>query len=433
MKFRFFLSLLFPLIVFAQEKQPLTIEECIQIGMNSSKSLQISKLKAAAADAKSGETNASLLPSLKLSATYSRLSAVNPFEIQIGQSRLSISPSILNNYQARLTLSQPIFTGNRLSGTAQLSEYNAGASQEDLNKEKSQVVFDVINAYWSYYKAIEFKRSVEENLTQIQSHLLDIVNMQKQGMATTNDVLKVKVQLNNIELLLIDADNAMQLALIGLNSTLGLPLSTNIFITSSPSVQAHDTPPAGVLVEQAMAVRPELKGMELRLKASEEGVTIAKSSWYPQVMAGANYLYANPNQRIFPSKDQFNGTWDVGLSLSFDIWNWQTASYQTAQAEAARDQSQTALAQAKDAVILDVTSSYLTALKAKHKMGKAEEGVQQAEENYRVTNGKFKSGMAINSDLLDAESALLQAKVNSTAAVVDYLIALAKLDKATGK
>ncbi|MEI7906765.1 MAG: TolC family protein, partial [Bacteroidota bacterium] len=89
--------------------------------------------------------------------------------------------------------------------------------------------------------------------------------------------------------------------------------------------------------------------------------------------------------------------------------------------------------QAKDAVILDVTSSYLTALKAKHKMGKAEEGVQQAEENYRVTNGKFKSGMAINSDLLDAESALLQAKVNSTAAVVDYLIALAKLDKAAGK
>jgi outer membrane protein TolC len=173
--------------------------------------------------------------------------------------------------------------------------------------------------------------------------------------------------------------------------------------------------------------------MELRLKASEEGVTIAKSSWYPQVMAGANYIYANPNQRIFPSKDQFNGTWDVGLSLSFDIWNWQTASYQTAQAEAARDQSQTALAQAKDAVILDVTSSYLTALKAKHKMGKAEEGVQQAEENYRVTNGKFKSGMAINSDLLDAESALLQAKVNSTTAVVDYLIALAKLDKATGK
>lgn len=423
-----------PLFLLGQERRSLTIEECIAIGTQQSKSIFISRSKAAAAREKSSETDAAGLPSLKLSGSYSRLSPVTPFTISMGPTtQITISPSILNNYQARLTLTQPLFTGFRLSGTSEMMEYTAAASEEDLRRDQSQLVLDITNSYWSYYKAIEFKRSVEENLSQIGAHLADIQNMQKQGIVTTNDVLKVKVQLNAVELMFMDADNAVQLALLGLNSTLGLPLNTDIAIASAPEFTTQDILAVSGLIDQAMTTRPETKSMELRVKVSEAAVTVAQASWYPQVAASANYLYANPNSRIFPSVDKFNGTWDVGVSLGFDIWNWQTAAHQTAQAKAALEQASAGLAQLKDAIVLDVTSSYLSTMKAKQKVAKAAEGVTQAEENYRITNDKFKSGLAINSDLLDAENALLQAKINYTSAVVDHLMASAKLQRSIGK
>ena len=427
------LILCLPVFLGAQEKRQLSIEECLAIGMRYNKSLVISRSKAFAAREKSGETNAAGLPSLKFSGSYSRLSPVDPFAINMGATQIMISPSILNNYQARLTLSQPLFTGFRLSGSSEIMDFNAAASEEDLHSDQSQLMLDITNSYWSYYKAMEFRRSVEENLSQMAAHLVDIQNMLQQGLATNNDVLKVKVQLNNVELMYMDADNAVQLALLGLNNTLGLPLNTDIEITSKPEFKTINVASPQTLIEQAMVSRPEMKAMELRVKASQASVTVAQSAWYPQIAASANYLYASPNSRIFPSVDRFNGTWDVGVSLGIDIWNWQTAEHQSAQAKASLEQSQVGLTQLKDAVTLDVTSSYLSAMKAKHKVGKAEEGTAQAQENYRITNSRFKSGLVINSELLDAETALLQANINYTSAVVDFLLASAALQRAVGK
>lgn len=427
------LILCLPVFLGAQEKRQLSIGECLAIGMQYNKSLVISRSKAFAAREKSGETNAAGLPSLKFSGSYSRLSPVDPFAINMGATQIMISPSILNNYQARLTLSQPLFTGFRVSGSSEMMEFIAAASEEDLHSDQSQLMLDITNRYWSYYKAMEFRRSVGENLSQMAAHLADIQNMLQQGLATNNDVLKVKVQLNNVELMYMDAENAVQLALLGLNSTLGLPLNTDIDITSKPEFKTIDVVAPQTLIEQALVSRPEVKGMELRVKASQASVTVVQSAWYPQIAASANYLYASPNSRIFPSVDRFNGTWDVGVSLGFDIWNWQTASHQSAQAKASLEQSQAGLTQLKDAITLDVTASYLSAMKAKHKVGKAEEGSAQAQENYRITNSRFKSGLVINSELLDAETALLQANINYTSAVVDFLLASAALQRAVGK
>jgi outer membrane protein len=86
-----------------------------------------------------------------------------------------------------------------------------------------------------------------------------------------------------------------------------------------------------------------------------------------------------------------------------------------------------------DGVTLDVTQSYLGIQKAKERKAVSEKGVQQAEENYRIMTGKYKQGMAANSELLDAEVALLQAKLNLTQSLVDYELAIAQLTKAVGE
>ena len=79
-----------------------------------------------------------------------------------------------------------------------------------------------------------------------------------------------------------------------------------------------------------------------------------------------------------------------------------------------------------------MTQNYLNVYQAKERISVSDQSVKQAEENYRVTNEKFKLGVALNSDLLDAEVALLQAKWNHIQALVDYELAQARLTKSVG-
>jgi outer membrane protein TolC len=84
-------------------------------------------------------------------------------------------------------------------------------------------------------------------------------------------------------------------------------------------------------------------------------------------------------------------------------------------------------------ITLEVTQSYLGIQKAKERKNVSEQGVAQAEENYRTMDGKYKQGLAANSELLDAEVALLQAKLNLTQSLVDYELAIAQLSRAIGE
>jgi outer membrane protein TolC len=87
----------------------------------------------------------------------------------------------------------------------------------------------------------------------------------------------------------------------------------------------------------------------------------------------------------------------------------------------------------QDGVTLEVTQSYLGVNQSKERTKVAEQGVKQAEENYRVTDDKFKKGLTPNSELLDAEVALLQSRLNLTQSLVDYELSMARLSKSIGE
>jgi outer membrane protein len=225
----------------------------------------------------------------------------------------------------------------------------------------------------------------------------------------------------------------VQLAKISFNSLIGIPLDTDIDPTTNIKHDPKSFNELKTLIEQAMDRRPELKSMEYKLKSGEAAVAIARSNWFPQVYLSGNYYSSRPNQRFFPTEDAFKDTWDVGIGVSFDIWNWGTTVHQTDQAKAQLLQAEDGYAQLKDAVTLDVTRNYLNLHRAEERIAVAEQEVKQAEENYRVTNARFKQGLALNTDLLDAEVALLQAKTNYTQSLVDHEIAEAGLERAVGE
>lgn len=420
-------------VMFAQEKLKLTVEQAVDIGLKNSKTLHASSMKVVSAEAKVKEVNSAKLPSVKVTAAYRRLSEVDPFSINTPFGTFDISPSILNNYQATVSVMQPLFTGFRLSGSADLAEQSANATNEGYNKDKSDLVFNVRNSYWTLFKASQLKKVADENVEQIKAHVNDAKNLMNAGMLTQNDVLKLEVQLSDAMYRQVDANNGVKLAMVSLNNVMSIPLNTEIEIASETELNPKSYEDLNSLVSMASEIRPEIKAADYLVKAGKAGVKIAESSWYPQISLVANYYYSRPNQRILPTKDRFDGTWDAGVNLSLNVWDWLTTSHQTEQAEAALTQSIDMMGSIKDNITLEVTQNYLNVNQAKQKIQISKQTVEQADENNRVTSDKFRNGLALSSDVIDAEVALLVAKTNYTNSIVDYELAKARLEKSIGQ
>ncbi|MGZ5497775.1 MAG: TolC family protein, partial [Candidatus Aminicenantales bacterium] len=371
--------LLVPLAARAQ-KRPLSLDEAIAAGIEASPALHASRMKAESSSAKARELAAGRLPSLKLGAGYSRLSEVPPFEVTlpISPNPIVVSQNYFNNWNLRLGVQQPLFTGFRLeAGTesARMLERSAGM---DLEKDRSEFVYAVKNAYWGLARAREFDAVVGETIGQVREHLKNVRAFFDQGLLTKNEVLRAELQLSNAGLMAIDARNAVENARTSLLTLIGLPVDTEIELTTSAESQASRVPAAGAagedaaaaktLLDTALAGRPELRSADFRIKASEAGLKAARAGWYPQVSLAGNYYYLRPNPRLMPARDKFYGTWDIGIALSFDIWNWGQTRSQAEQAKAQLAQARDARKLLEDQAVLEVTQSRLALAQARDKI-----------------------------------------------------------------
>jgi outer membrane protein TolC len=403
--------------------------------------LRQSESKVLYADARSSEVNASALPSIKGIGAYTRVSNIAPFTLTLPftfpfpgiPNSFVLAPTILDNYNLRLAAQDPLFTGFRLDASKEIASRNVDAASQDYARDRAELVYDIKSAYWALFRARELKKLADDNVAQITAHLTDVKNLEDQGLATTNDMLAAEVQLSNGELGRVDANNNVQLALVALDNTLGIPLSTDITIASAVTETTRVYPSLDTLIARGLDARPEIRGMDARVKAGEAGVTLARSGWWPQIALTGNYYYANPNIRLQPAQAIWKDTWDVGVTVSLDIWNWGTTLHQTDQAQAQLAQAKEAYGQTQDAVTLDVTQAYLTLKQARERVAVAKQGLARAEENHRVTTQRYKEGLVLNSEMIDAQYALTAARTTYTQALVDLMLAQARVEKAIGE
>lgn len=434
MKKIFFLILLFASVLFGQTRK-LTLAESLEIGLKNSKDLKISNSKMISAGAQVTSATSQLLPQLGLTASYMHLSNIPPFQVSlpIFPQPIQISPVILDNYNLKLTLQQPLFTGFRLLSLRSAAKSNYKASQLDYNSETNEVAYKIQNAFWNYYKAAQNDKVLTDNLQQINQHLSDTKNFLSNGLATQNDVLKLEVQYSSTKLQKIEADNNLDIARTVFNQAVGLPLESETEIETNAISTQKNSDNLNELIAEAKNNRSELKALNSRVEASQQGVRAAESTWFPSIYLIGDYYYSKPNQRIIPAVNKFKDTWDVGVSLSWSLWNWGNSSAQTTIAEQNKIQAETSLSQLKDAVEIEVYQNYLTFKRAYDKVNVAKLGVEQAEENYRMINEKYNTQVATSTDLIDSEVSLLQAKTNYNNALVDYEMAKVRLDKSIGR
>ena len=426
------LNLVFAVAIFAQEKK-LSLEESLNIGLVNSKEIKISKSKLISSEEKITEVGSQMFPKLTLGAGYTNVNVVEPETFGLVPGNPAQIKNPFYSYGLNLSLQAPIFTGFQLSSLKGAAEFNNKAVQNDLQNTINQKALGIHTAYWNLYKSEKSVELILQSLSSLRQKLKDTEQFLDNGLVTKNDLLKLKVQVSKAELNLIDAKNKQEVARALLNKTIGYPLNEQTKINTDVMIDPISAYRYDELLSEALINRNELKSLGYRIEAGEENITAANSGWWPKLYAVGSYYYYNINAETFNINDQNLQLWYLGLSLNWDLWDWGYTSSKSTQAEQEVLQGKEQMNLLKEQIELEVYNNYLYLISEKEKINISELAVESAEENYRLTGDKYNNQLATSTDLIIAQTELLEAKTQLAISQADYELAKTRLEIAVGR
>ena len=415
----------------AQEKKLISLNEAIDLGLKNSKQLKNSQAKIEEATASLKEANQKRLPDASVSASYLRLNSAN-IDLKTktnngGSGNPNTTPKVSQAAYGILNASLPLYAGSRIKYGIEASRYLEQAAMLDAENDREEVIQNTIEAYINLYKAKASANLVKENLATSNQRVTDLTNLEKNGLLPRNDLLKAQLQSSTIELSLLDAENNWQLANVSMDILLGLPEKTELIPDSTTIDQPIHAKTLDEYVQAAYTNRKDASALNLRKKAAETGIKAVKGEYYPSLSLTGGYIAAD-----IPKLLTVTNAVNLGLGVSYNIGSiWKTKA-KVQQAEAKAKQLSISESILADNIRLEVSRSYLNWLSSQKKIQVYAKAIEQADENYRIVKNKFNNSLATTTELLDADMALLQAKLNFVFAKADAVVAYNKLLQNSG-
>lgn len=418
----------------AQSVKRLSVKEAIDLGVANSKQLIVSNAKVKEAQAKVQQAQDKVIPEVGVSGTYLHLNTptVSMADEASGNGGSSDSPlAALSNIHdvalVQVSASWPVFNGFRTRNTKIMNEYLEQAAQYDAQTTRSNVALTTAKAIYQYYELLETRKTIEENLKQEQQRVTEFKNQEEQNLLARNDRLKAELQANNVELALTDVNNSVKLAEYNLTILLGLPDETTLELDTAGMFELAALTTWDQYLQTGLENRTELKSAAVQLKAGESGYKIAKANRLPTVALTAGYVNA-----FIPNVVNVTNALNGGVSLKYSITGALHASHGMQEAKSRIEQAEASRQLATDRVKVDIRGKYLNCQKSLEKLAITKKAIAQAEENYQISQNKYKNGLLILSDYLEADVALLQARINYATARAESMIAYYELQNSVG-
>lgn len=411
------------------------LDKAIQTALQNNKGIRLADARTLAAEARSQEAKDRSLPTATAQLAYSRYSLTGPFSLgqgSDGKPLFGIPAGAFNATIGGATISKEIFGGFAEKSAEKSADLLAKASKLDAQRNRSELVYTVTDAYYNIVKLIRSTTVIEQNIRQFDEREREARNLEKEGVVTGNEVLKIQLQKNNLTLSRLQVDKARQTALYNFNLLIGLPDDQTVAVDTTLANPAAVTQQLSTFLTQAQQTRPETEANSLRVQSAQEQLRNTKSSMYPHLGVSAGYNYINPSARLIPQANSFVSAWNVGAGLSYNIGSLYNMKGRMNTAKTAIDQATIQSQQQADQIRSEVVTAYNNYQLALEQQSVIRTAVSQAQENYRLTESRFRNGLVGSTDLLEADSFLLQAQLNVINATVDAQLAYQRLLKATG-
>ena len=341
-------------------------------------------------------------------------------------SSVSSEYTYTNNFDNRVTLSLPIYSGGKLESQIDKAKLDLKVADLDIYVAKQQLKGDVVT---NYFTVLEYRNEVEVDQKAVDNYLdhLNLVNSKYElGIVAKTDVLSSQVDLAKAQDTLIKAQNNYNNAVATLNNAIGLSHGTELQLKDNFKYEKYS-----LTLEQCIAYaevhRPEIAQYAAKAASAHYDEKIAKSEYLPKVDLTAEEDW---NDSRIPGLK--NNNWMLKLTTSLNLFDSGLTSSKVKQAQHNVDMVGDKAAKQRDSILLDVRQYYLSMYEAEKRIDTNQVSVNQAEENLAIQKVRYDVGVGTNLDLLDAVLSLNSAQKNYIQALYDYNSNKAKLEQAMG-
>lgn len=422
-------------IQLSAQTKALSLRDAVAMGIQNSKALKLAAHEIEQALAQVEQAKDASLPSAEISLGYNHaLMLSQSFSLPAANGN---DPQKLNLpfdntlYQSTLSISQPIFAGNRFHYARQSADLLLQISKLNADADKDEVVFTIIQSYINYYKLRQNQKILAQNLEDIENKLVEIKKFEGQGLATKNDVLRFELEKSNMKLSAIELDNNRKIVNYNLNILLGLPDST-VIEEEDIDYQLSANASLEELLATALKDRKELAGLQYRQKLSDINLKKTQDERLPTLSAGGNLYFINPSGNIIPKNGSYLAPFVVGITVGWDISSLSKNKSKLTESKIRRQEEADNYEITRDRIKTEVNQSYLQYKQALEKITVLQEAIAQASENERIMESKFRNNLATTTERIDAQTLLYQARINLELSKSDATASYYALLKSTG-
>jgi outer membrane protein TolC len=407
----------------------LTLDESIDIALKNSSLINIAKEGSKSATAQKKEAFTGFLPKLSTSYSYTRLNE-EPF-VLLPFPPGEILTGTKDNYNWNIEAKQPLFTGGGILANYQASSIGESVARWEETARYQDVVQDVKIAYFNILKAQRISDVAQQSVEMLKAHRDVADNYFNVGMIPKNDLLRAEVELANGKQALIRTQNAVQLAESRFNTILKREIWTPVEIVDVLNYEPFDKSFEECL-NIARQSRPELKISSLQSEQAGKMVRAAQSEFFPYVSLVGNYTRFGDDPSVSGSDYKDMESWQVMAVASWNFWEWGKTKFRVDASRARENIAMEASRELNDRVALEIKNAFLMLQEAESQIAVSQKLIEQAEENFRISEERYKESVATSTEVLEAQTLLTRAKSEYANALGDFNINYARLQRAMG-
>ncbi|NBD32746.1 MAG: TolC family protein [Cyanobacteria bacterium] len=413
------------------EVVPITLEQAIELARDNNQSLKEARLNLNQAQAQLQEALGAEFPTLSLQTDFQRsTSATNEIRANTETANFTSPDGVTTDLNATLQLNYDLYTGGQRSAQIRLAESQVRTQELALEQAAEQLRFDVTDAYYAVQEADSQVEIARAAVADAEQSLRDAELLEQAGLGTRFDVLQAEVDLANEEQNLTRAMSQRRISRRRLVETLGLGQQVEVTAATPPEVAGTWDLSLEESIVLAYQNRSELEQQLKQREIAQENQVIALAGIRPQVSLFTRY---NVRDIIDDGGGGGTGAGDglaIGAQLQWTLYDGGQARARARQAEENAAIAENRFDQVRNQIRREVEQAFYNLQANEQNIDTARVAVEQGEESLRLARLRFQAGVGTQTDVINAQSALTQARGNLLTAIIDYNRSLAALQRA---
>ena len=402
----------------AQTRQ-MGIEELFRLADEQSKSIQTYRTGKEAAEEALKAAKAQRLPDVNVSLSASYWGNGKLWDRDFSNAMTIDMPHFGNNFA--LEAQQVVYAGGAISSGIRQAELGKLLAELDLQKNVQEIRFLLVGHYLNLYKLDNQIRVLQKNMDLTDEVIANMKARREQGTVLKNDITRYELQKEQLNLQLTRVKDARRIANHQLVTTLHLPENTEIYpdtLLLREQIQTLTEEDWQKLAETNHIV---LKQTQTAIQMNEQKVKQERAERLPHISIVAAEHLDGPITIEVPVLDNNFNYWYIGIGVKYNLSSLFKNNRKLKQARLNVRQAQEQRQLAQEQIENAVQEGYVNFLTAFTDLRTQENSVRLADENYHVTDNRYKNEMALLTDMLDASNMKLTADLGLVDARINIL------------